>query len=82
MKEQPVLRWLLFWLAVYVMLHIGISLYAGKAADALSTTNSLISGFAGAAFTMMRLTGEKGSGRNDENSSNSNSAGDPPPASK
>lgn len=54
MKNEQVLHRLLLWLALYVLLNIGISVYAGKPAEALVVLSNLVSGFAGAAFAMMR----------------------------
>ena len=43
------------WLALYVFLLFAICALAGKLADAIPVLTNLISGFAGAAFAIMRL---------------------------
>jgi len=59
MNEDKALHELLIWLAVYVFALLVITWAAGKLAEAIPVITNLISGFAGAAFAIMRLARDK-----------------------
>lgn len=59
MKEQKELRTLLFWLAAYVAAFIVVVSVAGKISESIPVLTNLISGFAGAAFAIMRIGRDK-----------------------
>lgn len=52
--EEKVLHRLLLWLAIYTALATAVAIYSGKAPEALAVLQNLVSGFAGAAFAVMR----------------------------
>lgn len=47
---------LLCWLALYVVCYIAMAVWSGKPIEALPVISNLVSGFAGAAFAVMRLS--------------------------
>jgi hypothetical protein len=59
MNEQKTLHVLLYWLAAYVLIMVVVVGLAGKLAEAIPVLTNLISGFAGAAFAIMRLGKDK-----------------------
>ena len=59
MKDQDTLNVLLRWLAGYVVAFMVIGAVAGKLADVVPVLTNLISGFAGAAFAIMRAGKDK-----------------------
>lgn len=59
MNEDKALHELLLWLAVYVGALLVIAWAAGKLIEAIPVITNLISGFAGAAFAIMRLARDK-----------------------
>jgi hypothetical protein len=59
MNEQKILNSLLMWLGAYVVVFIIVGAWAGKLTDVVPVLTHLISGFAGAAFTIMRLGRDK-----------------------
>ncbi|HEU0142907.1 MAG TPA: hypothetical protein VFQ79_24515 [Bryobacteraceae bacterium] len=50
---------LLYWLGVYVVMLFVLAWAAGKPGEAIPVLTNLISGFAGAAFAIMRLGKEQ-----------------------
>lgn len=59
MNEDKALHELLIWLSVYVLALLVITWMADKLTEAIPVITNLISGFAGAAFAIMRLARDK-----------------------
>ena len=59
MNEQKTLNSLFMWLSAYVVIFVVVGALAGKLADVVPVLTHLISGFAGAAFTIMRIGRDK-----------------------
>ena len=60
MNEQKTLHTLLLWLAAYVVAFIIVGAWAGKLTDVVPVLTHLISGFAGAAFAIIRIGHDSG----------------------